>query len=287
MTTRTQTRRRHIVVGDVHGELKGLTEILGHAGLIDDGRRWVGGDSVLIQTGDVIDRGPDSRGALALLRRLQKEAVATSGAVVRCCGNHELMLLQGDLTYINFKYPRALAAEFRDEIDRGVLQAAYTDGERLYTHAGLRSIVRTALVKEIRRAHPSKARSTIGVNSLADHINAVFRRAVKEGRQRGPDHCIFWVGPERGGADEVGGIFWCDFTSIAPSERAWDVAQVFGHSPSWKPAFLHARGLKLIDVDAGMCKVYGGHRVYLEIAADGSLFQHNKEGAHWRMQQLQ
>ena len=49
--------RRRIVVGDVHGDLTGLRDILGHAGLIDDRDRWTGSGSLLIQTGDVIDRG--------------------------------------------------------------------------------------------------------------------------------------------------------------------------------------------------------------------------------------
>jgi calcineurin-like phosphoesterase family protein len=52
--------KRRIVIGDVHGELNGFKEILRHAGLIDDHDSWTGGRSLLIQTGDVIDRGPHS-----------------------------------------------------------------------------------------------------------------------------------------------------------------------------------------------------------------------------------
>jgi len=40
---------------------------------------------------------------------------------------------------------------------------------------------------------------------------------------------------------------------------------VFGHSPARESTLRHAHGLKLINVDAGMFELYGGHRVYLEI----------------------
>jgi hypothetical protein len=89
-------QKRRIVIGDVHGELAGFREILLHAGLINERFSWTGGASLLIQVGDVIDRGPCSRECVALLRSLQNQAPKAGGQVVRLCGNHELMLLQGD-----------------------------------------------------------------------------------------------------------------------------------------------------------------------------------------------
>src|SRR5450759_318873 len=277
----TGTYRRRIVVCDVHGELGGLTEILLHAGIVDRSKSWVGGDTVLIQTGDVIDRGPHSRGAVSLLRHLQREATASSGKVVRGCGNHELWLLQGDYSHTNFSDRGRLAGELRQEIEHGLLQAAYSDGARLFTHAGLRSIVRQILVEEIRTSGASKTEARIGRKALADHINATFKSAVQQNKCLSKDHCLFWVGNERGGRDKVGGIFWCDYTTIASSERAWDIPQVFGHTPALDSTLRHAHGLKLINVDAGMCETYGGHRAYLEITADGTTVQHCKQGKEW------
>jgi len=72
------SRQRHVVVGDVHGELEGLLEILTHAGLTNGNGNWIGGNAVLVQTGDVIDRGPHSREAVAFLRKLQGQALAAS-----------------------------------------------------------------------------------------------------------------------------------------------------------------------------------------------------------------
>jgi hypothetical protein len=278
----TRPNGRLIVIGDIHGELAGLKEILLHTGIVDHNTAWVGGDTILIQTGDVIDRGPHSRGAVSLLRSLQQEAVLTAGSVIRCCGNHELWLLQGNYHNANFSNPDRLAEELREEVARGLLQAAYSDGARLYTHAGLRSIVRHTLLEEVRKARPSVTVKQAGLNALADHINATFRDAVKRDRCRREDHCIFWIDGERGGSDTVGGVFWCDYGSIVPSERAWDVPQVFGHTPAGRPLLRHAHGLKLVNVDAGMFESYGGHRVYLEITAEGTLVQHSKVGERWK-----
>ncbi|MBP1625212.1 MAG: shewanella-like protein phosphatase 2, partial [Acidobacteria bacterium] len=72
-----------VAVGDVHGELDRLREILHHAGVLGDQDRWSGGSTILVQTGDVIDRGPDSMGVYRLLEKLQLEAPRTGGAVVR------------------------------------------------------------------------------------------------------------------------------------------------------------------------------------------------------------
>ncbi|MCX5814140.1 MAG: hypothetical protein NT178_16595 [Proteobacteria bacterium] len=47
-----------------------------------------------------------------------------------------------------------------------------------------------------------------------------------------------------------------------------------------------ARGLKFIDIDAGMCRVYGGRVVYLEITPKGDLLQHSKALTKWTTKML-
>lgn len=273
------TRKRCIVVGDIHGEVEGFKEILRNAGLIDDKDDWSGGDDILIQTGDAIDRGPYSREAVDLLKRLQKEATVAKGEVIRLCGNHELMLLQHCLRYVNFDDPESLAYELKKEILQGNVRASYTDGERLYTHAGLRSAIREVLVDELKDEKPKLKTSSIDLLLLSDHINKIFRKSVeKDDLKR---HPIFHVGRDRGGHDPVGGIFWCDLSSISPPVEAWEIPQIFGHTPTRKSGVKTVHGLKLIDIDAGMCRVYGGQRVYLEILPEGHLLQHSKTLSKW------
>ena len=284
ITTPATTRR--VIVGDVHGALDSLTAILVHAGVMDRTGAWSAGETILIQTGDVIDRGPDSIGAVALLRGLQAQAIAHRSRVVRVCGNHELMLLQENYKYVDFSDPGPLARQFRRDVAAGLLQAAYTDGIRLYTHAGVRSVVYDRLIAEIRQTQSSNRPRRVSLVAVADHINAVFKTAVA-GRQCGREHhSMFWVDAARGGRDQAGGIFWGDYADIVSSEQAWRVPQVFGHTPSRGGSLAHARGLMLINVDAGMCEVYGGRTAYLEITADGEPVQHSLSGTRWRRKVL-
>ena len=96
-----RTTERVVAVGDVHGSYDGLVAILRTAGLIDARARWSGGRAILVQTGDVVDRGPDSRKALDLLRRLEGEAMRARGRVYPLLGNHEFMLMIGDWRYVS------------------------------------------------------------------------------------------------------------------------------------------------------------------------------------------
>ena len=128
-----------VVVGDVHGEYEKLRSIVLHAKVVDLSETWIAAGVVFVQTGDVIDRGQKSIEAVQLIRSLQEQAQKVGGRVVRLFGNHELMLLQGNYSYANFQKPFELAKQFREEIANGKLQAAWTDGVRLFSHAGVRT----------------------------------------------------------------------------------------------------------------------------------------------------
>ena len=73
------------------------------AKIIGADHHWTGGKSILVQTGDVVDRGPQSRKALDLLRQLEDEAEAAGGQVFALIGDHEAMRTQ--------KYVRDSSAE--------------------------------------------------------------------------------------------------------------------------------------------------------------------------------
>ena len=90
---------RVVAVGDVHGDYGGFVEVLRSAGVIDQKLRWTGGKTHLVQTGDVPDRGADSRKAMDLLMNLEKQAAKAGGQVHALIGNHEAMNLYGDLRY--------------------------------------------------------------------------------------------------------------------------------------------------------------------------------------------
>jgi hypothetical protein len=92
---------RVVAIGDVHGDYDQLVAVLRSAKLVDDKGAWCGGKAHLVQTGDILDRGPDSRKAMDFLMRLEGEAKQAGGAVHALIGNHEAMNLYGDLRYVS------------------------------------------------------------------------------------------------------------------------------------------------------------------------------------------
>ncbi len=87
---------RIVAVGDVHGAGDAFASILQKAGLIDAQKRWTGGTSILVQTGDLLDRGQGVRQILDLLMALETQAAAAGGRVQALMGNHEVMNLIGE-----------------------------------------------------------------------------------------------------------------------------------------------------------------------------------------------
>ncbi|MCC6804209.1 MAG: serine/threonine protein phosphatase [Anaerolineae bacterium] len=81
------------IIGDIHGHLDRLIELLSDAGLLDERHRWVGVGIQLWLIGDYFDRGPHGVGVVDLIMRLQAEASDTGSAVHALLGNHEVLFL--------------------------------------------------------------------------------------------------------------------------------------------------------------------------------------------------
>lgn len=92
-------QRRIISVADLHGDFVHTCQILQSLGIMGEDGAWTGGNTVLIQTGDVTDRGDESGLIYRALFRLQDEAPKSGGEVILLLGNHELMNMQGDFRY--------------------------------------------------------------------------------------------------------------------------------------------------------------------------------------------
>ncbi len=123
------TLPRVVAIGDLHGDVDKARRALRLAGAIDEDDAWAGGDLVVVQTGDVVDRGPYDREILDLLERLSHEAVAAGGAVRRVLGNHEYRNATGLMSYVPMGGFSAFFDFWDDYVDDAAL-AAYPDYER-------------------------------------------------------------------------------------------------------------------------------------------------------------
>ncbi len=110
------TDLRWVAVGDVHGDLSALKRALRLGGLVDESDNWTGGTTVLVQTGDFMDRGSDEIAILDYLDALAPKANAAGGSVRCLMGNHEFINLDLIFPYVtkegfvsfNKLYPQAL-----------------------------------------------------------------------------------------------------------------------------------------------------------------------------------
>ena len=91
--------QRIVAVGDLHGDYSAWLDVARGAGLVDAQNHWAGRKTVLVQLGDIADRGPDSLKIIRSLQQLQAEAPRAGGRVVVVLGNHEAMNLLGDFRY--------------------------------------------------------------------------------------------------------------------------------------------------------------------------------------------
>jgi hypothetical protein len=112
---------RIIVIGDIHGDMEMTRELLKVAKVINNNDDWIGGNTVVVQVGDQIDRCRptidsqcDTHGTTKLdensdwkilqyFTDLHKKARDVGGAVYSLMGNHELMNVNGDFRYVSYK----------------------------------------------------------------------------------------------------------------------------------------------------------------------------------------
>ena len=98
----TPTESKMIVaVGDLHADLSSAKKAFSIAGITDATGQWILSDAIVVQTGDLTDRGPDGRPLLEWVRDLEIQAAAHNSQFIVLLGNHEVMNLQGDWRYVS------------------------------------------------------------------------------------------------------------------------------------------------------------------------------------------
>jgi hypothetical protein len=138
---------RLLVVSDLEGNHDTFLEFLRTNGVIDEEGNWAWGKGHLVFDGDIVDRGDKVTEILWLIQRLEREAKAAGGRVHYVLGNHETMVLAGDLRYIHPKYRvtsermgRSYEALFGPDTELGRWLRSHNSvvriGDFLFVHAG-------------------------------------------------------------------------------------------------------------------------------------------------------
>ena len=192
------TRPRMFSIADLHGDFQALAKILdqlGLAALSMDAHhkvtaKWTGDDSVLVSTGDSVDRGIYSKEIYQAWFQLAEQAREAGGRVVNLIGNHELMNFQGDLRFIHpAEYDLYGGAEERARMwspgswlyddFTARYRAAEVVADTLFVHAGLEPGV---LHRAMRMEPESPPLET---------INRIWKERLAEGFDSPPSN-DFW-----------------------------------------------------------------------------------------------
>jgi len=263
----------HIVaIGDVHGDLDATRRALRLARAIDENDKWIGGDLVVVQTGDQLDRGNDEQEILELLEGLVAEAAAAGGALHILNGNHELMNAALDLRYVTEGGFR----DFEDAVeidDPDSLLLSFDESQRARV-AAFRPGGKYALLLAGRNVSMQ-----IGENVFVH--GGVLPHHVEYGLEQINEETKAWLRDERPRPDSVRGKASPIWTRTYSDEVEADDCEILettlaalsakrmivGHTVQDGGAQSYCDG-KVWCIDVGMAKHYGGDIEVISIRGD-------------------
>ncbi len=102
--TTYKTNSKIAALSDIHGQLDLAITIFKNNGIIDQNSNWSFGNGQLVIVGDLFDRGDKVTELLWFVYHLEKQAAEQGGKVHVLLGNHEYMVMQNDIRFVNRKY---------------------------------------------------------------------------------------------------------------------------------------------------------------------------------------
>lgn len=243
---------RVVALGDLHADAEQALKALQLAGVADEEGHWIGGTTVFVQTGDITDRGPDSKRLMDLMDQLATEAQTAGGEVRSLLGNHEAMNLLGDWRYVHpldveqFGGLEARKVAFSD----GGSGADWVNGrdiatiaqDTVFVHGGITpAFAEKGLTKINREGHEALATRSQGAPVLSSEGPLWYRGYVEND------------------------------ASIACSELSVALAHmgvkrmVVGHTTRRDGRIESRCGGQLAVIDVGIAQHYGGHLAAWEL----------------------
>lgn len=158
------------VMSDIHGQYDAARKLLINAGVMNEDHEWTYGHGHLVIVGDIFDRGPAVNEVLWLVHNLQLEAEASGGRVHFLLGNHETMILSGDVRYMHNRYLRTTA----------LLTTPYHElyGKGTYLGRWLRSLPLTIRINDMVFVHGGFSKELIREIGSLSKINDIYHREL-------------------------------------------------------------------------------------------------------------
>lgn len=268
---RSPAAARVVAIGDLHGDLKAAKRAFSLAGAIDEKGKWIGGSLVIVQTGDVLDRGDDEFELLAFLDQEQAEAEKAGGRVIRLNGNHEVMNVQGDFRYVT---DRGFASFAREPATGRPDAAALPPNQRGRAEAFLRGgrMARKLggfpivwIVGETVFAHggvlPNHVR--YGLDTMNREVGSWMRGEAALPKKLQGDHTPFWI---RDYGEHTDAEVCTKLGKVLSALKAKRL--VVGHTPQ-RGGITFECDRRVARIDVGLSAYYGNNPTeVLEIRGD-------------------
>lgn len=159
-----------VAMSDIHGQYDVARSLLLKHGVIDEDLNWVFGKGHLVIVGDVFDRGDQVNATLWMIYHLQQEAAAVGGRVHYLLGNHETMILEGDIRYLNKRYLTTTA----------LLTTPYQNlyGPETYLGRWLRSLPLTIRINDQVFVHGGLSKDLLKEVATLEKINNIYHEKL-------------------------------------------------------------------------------------------------------------
>ena len=264
--------QRIVAFGDLHGDLEATRKALRLAGAIDESDHWIGGDLIVVQTGDQLDRGDQEQAILDLLDRLRDEARAAGGALHVLNGNHELMNARPDVRYV----AEGGFEDFQDAVtitEEDSLLLAFEPDQRARVAAFRPGGPYALLLAEQPVILVLQGNVFVHGGILPMHLDYGVDRINQEvhdwllGKGEPPEFIHTSKSPTwtRHYSDEVDSLDCLQLTQVL--ERLGAERMIVGHTVQENGIGPLCDG-KVWCIDSGMAEYYGGRVEVLEIAGD-------------------
>lgn len=159
-------------ISDIHGQYETFIKLLKNNNVIDKQEKWNFGNGHFVIAGDIFDRGPNVTEVLWFLYDLEKQAEKSGGKLHVLLGNHDVMVLNGNLRSVHPKYnevAKILDKPFETLFNKGTVLGDWIRtrpvvvkiNNILFTHGGL---------------HPDLANKNLSLHQ----INNVFKQQLIE-----------------------------------------------------------------------------------------------------------
>ena len=122
-SSKLRKNQRIITFGDVHGDILALHKFMQASQLLHPNSTltnpiWDGEDAILVQVGDILDRGPNELFCLRYLASLARQADEAGGRLYILHGNHESLNANGLFQYTDEEGDVEIESVFGEEMDK-------------------------------------------------------------------------------------------------------------------------------------------------------------------------